>query len=467
MAGLAATTRLALMGKRVLCLESHSKAGGLNSYYKKDGYPFDVGLHSLTNFADPSRSTHRKRPFVKLLRQLRLSYDDWKLCPVSYSMVKFGKEQIRFNNDLNTLRESIASLFPEPSALEGLEKLHEHIQTQLNNFLEEEPFVSAREVLQQDFFPHHPELIEMLLCPVLFYGSARERDIDFHQFMIIYSALFLEGISRPQEGIRPIIQLLLTKIEKEGGEILFKTPARSIQKLEDGSFLITGTKEKSWRALQVISTLGHAETLKQLDWPEKDELEVQEEKFPAGKFSFVEIQLLLKDSSPWGNEGLDCCNLYYNESKTSFDYSCPKGLWRTDNAILSLPHNFGPNHYGQGKQGLIRLTLMANYQEWMSLNSNDYAKAKEQLLEDAIELIEKITGVGITKDNIELADIFTPKTVQKYTRHLGGAVYGGPNKSKDGKTFVPGLYVAGTDQGYLGIVGAMLSGVLVANRYFH
>ena len=62
-------------------------------------------------------------------------------------------------------------------------------------------------------------------------------------------------------------------------------------------------------------------------------------------------------------------------------------------------------------------------------------------------------------------DAFTPKTIHKYTGHLNGAVYGSPCKIKDGKTPVKNLFICGTDQGFLGIIGATLSGISMANRH--
>ena len=48
---------------------------------------------------------------------------------------------------------------------------------------------------------------------------------------------------------------------------------------------------------------------------------------------------------------------------------------------------------------------------------------------------------------------------------MNGAIYGSPTKRRDGVTPYEGLYLTGTDQGYLGIVGALISGVAMANRH--
>ena len=62
-------------------------------------------------------------------------------------------------------------------------------------------------------------------------------------------------------------------------------------------------------------------------------------------------------------------------------------------------------------------------------------------------------------------DSVTPKTIKKYTGHLNGAVYGSPQKIKDGKTPVGNVFICGTDQGFLGIIGASLSGISMANLH--
>ncbi|MFI5336925.1 MAG: phytoene dehydrogenase, partial [Opitutales bacterium] len=67
--------------------------------------------------------------------------------------------------------------------------------------------------------------------------------------------------------------------------------------------------------------------------------------------------------------------------------------------------------------------------------------------------------------NLLTTDMFTPRTVQRFTGHLNGAIYGAPRKLRDGRTHLRNLYLCGTDQGFLGIIGAMLSGISMANYH--
>jgi phytoene dehydrogenase-like protein len=62
-------------------------------------------------------------------------------------------------------------------------------------------------------------------------------------------------------------------------------------------------------------------------------------------------------------------------------------------------------------------------------------------------------------------DIFSPLTIERYTWHLNGTVYGSIDKTRDGTTKVAGLFIIGTDQGFLGIIGSILSGISMANLH--
>src|SRR5438552_18898848 len=85
MSGLAAAIRLAYFDKKVLVLERHYAAGGLNSFYALGGHQFDVGLHAMTNYVPPGT---RGAPLPKIYRQLRLTPGASALDPQLRSAVR-------------------------------------------------------------------------------------------------------------------------------------------------------------------------------------------------------------------------------------------------------------------------------------------------------------------------------------------------------------------------------------------
>src|SRR6187455_1949175 len=109
MSGLAAGIRLAYYDQRVCVLERHTTIGGLNGFYRLRGRDYDVGLHALTNVTAKGA---KRGPLARLLRQLRMSWDDLALAPQIGSEVVFPGVRLRFDNDLELLRTEVAREFP-------------------------------------------------------------------------------------------------------------------------------------------------------------------------------------------------------------------------------------------------------------------------------------------------------------------------------------------------------------------
>ena len=204
MSGLAAGIRLAYYGQKVCILEKHAISGGLNSHYSKDGRRFDVGLHAMTNFV---KKGVKAAPLSKLLRQLKIRYDELDLVEQSYSLIEFPGVKVRFANDFGLMAEDIRKEFP--GEVDGFLKLVEHVKNYDDVSLNAD-YVSSREVVAT--FIKDPVLLDMIFCPVMFYGSAVEDDMDFSQFCIMFKSLYLEGFCRPQIGVRHLLRILQKKI---------------------------------------------------------------------------------------------------------------------------------------------------------------------------------------------------------------------------------------------------------------
>src|SRR5688500_283135 len=109
MSGLAAGIRLAYSEQRVCILARHTTIDRLNSFYRLLGRDYDVGLHAVTNYAAKGE---KKGPLARLLRQLRLAWDDFALAPQIGSTIAFPGVRLDFNNDLCLLESEIARVFP-------------------------------------------------------------------------------------------------------------------------------------------------------------------------------------------------------------------------------------------------------------------------------------------------------------------------------------------------------------------
>lgn len=453
MAGLAAGIRLALGGKEVIILERHNASGGLNSFYSQDGRKFDVGLHAMTNYVPKGT---KGTPLTKLLRQLRIPYDALDLCPQNGSRIHFPGCQLRFNNDFALFESEIAAAFPRQ--IDGFQALAEEVRT-LDAFNLGAIPSSARAAVQRHITD--PLLEDMLFCPVMYYGSAQEHDMDYGQFAIMFRSLFFEGFARPLDGVRVIIKLLQDKYRSLGGVRKMKCGIREIQTqggkasavvLDNGSVITADT---------ILSTAGAVETARLCTDQTADAAADN-----IGQLSFTET-ITVFDRPP-ADFGWDDTIIFFNTAER-FRYARvePDRLVDPTSGVICFPNNY---QYGEGRQleeGFLRVTAMANHDAWCALDEDTYRAQKAHWYAE----LQMVT-LGLlpeAKMNLEAhriaSDMFTPRTVRKYTGHLNGAIYGAPGKIKDGRTHLDNLFLAGTDQGFLGIVGAMLSGISMANLH--
>jgi phytoene dehydrogenase-like protein len=282
------------------------------------------------------------------------------------------------------------------------------------------------------------------------YGSATEDDVDVQTFVILYRAVYLEGLSRPEGGIRSMLNLLVKRLKRTGAELRMGAGVRRVL-VRDGR--AAGVELESGEELLapvVLSSAGWVETMALAGRP-RPPAEV-------GRLSFVE-SIWVVDREP-RELGHTAATGFYSTSGRA-TYRRPDGLVDARTGVISSPNNFAAHE--PLREGMVRISVLANHACWSALAPGDYAEAKARAAEEAAEAVR--TFLPEWRDRAVFQDVYTPVTIARFTTHAAGAVYGSPTKHLDGRTEVDGLFLIGTDQGYLGIVGAMISGVAMANRH--
>ena len=471
MSGLAAGVRLAHYSRRVLVLERHRAIGGMNSFYRRGNRLVDVGLHAVTNYAPRGI----RGPLSKLLRQLRMSWDDFSLAPQCGSSVRFPGCVLRFSNDVEMLKSEIAAAFP--NQVDGFERLIGRI-VDYDLFGSPECSVSARGVVSE--LITDPLLAEMIFCPLLYYGGPSGRDLDFGQFSVLFRSIFLEGFGRPRSGIRQILRRLVDRFCGMGGELRLKTGVRRLivrgERIE-AVVLDDGTE---LRARRILSSAGWPETLRMCETTSAGDRTERNVPVPAvGQMAFVETISVL-DRSP--------AELGINETATFFSrtdrlhYEPAEGPIDPRSGVICCPDNY---RYDEPlDEHSVRITALAGYDAWNRLGSAEYRLEKRWCLERLIDAVTgATTAVGGTaggeggehvaagaiipdfRAHVTETEVFTPMTIRRFTGRLHGAIYGAPEKRYDGTTHLANLFLCGTDQGLVGIIGSLISGITIANRH--
>jgi len=463
MSGLAAGIRSAYYDQRVCILERHTTIGGLNSFYRHRGRNFDVGLHAVTNFTPKGT---RKGPFARLLRQLRLRWDEFALSPQVGSSVAFPDVRLRFNNDPRFLESEIERCFPRQK---------DNFQRLLGKILDYDDIdqrafsISARQVVGETI--DDPLLIDMLFCPLMWYGNAREQDMDWGQFCIMFRSILLEGFARPLQGVRPILKMLVKKYRDLGGKLKLRCGVKNIEVSGRNAVGVTLDDGQEITGKRVLSSAGWAETMRMCQ--AEDQLKTSD----TGQLTFVEaISVLDRPPSKLGHNDTI---VFFNDSDT-FSWEKSDDLCDVHTGVVCSPDNFvygeadatknadvgvnGAKANGKkATEGTVRITAIANFDQWASLSDEQYELEKcrwyDRIVASAARFVPDFRGHVID------TDVFTPKTIHRFTWHDKGAVYGSPQKRLDGTTHLKNLFICGTDQGFVGIIGAIVSGISMANRH--
>jgi phytoene dehydrogenase-like protein len=448
LSGLAAGVRLAMAGRGVTLLERHSLWGGLNSFFKHGGRRFDTGLHALTNF---HRAGERTGPLARALRALRIPREALELCEQTTSSVAFrvGEDLVRlsFSNDPELLESEIARAFP--GRLDAWRAL---LATLSPYGAPREPEPGARARLHA--LLGDPLLAEMLFCPPCFYGSAREHDMDWDAFGVLFRSIFLEGLARPAGGIRTLLDALRARLAEEGGRIETHT---GVARILTHSGRVRGVALDDGRELEcecLLSSAGLLETLALLDEPPALDPAPR-----AGAISVLETQVVLDRRT--AELGHTATIGFFNVGER-FRYASPAAigaLCDEASGVVCSPDNYaGVRDLAEGR---LRVSLLADARGWEALAVDDYAREKARWSERALDAAAPF---AFDPRPHEVArDTFTPRTLRRYTGHVNGALYGSPDKRRGGEIGVAGLRLIGNDEGYPGIVAALVSGIGVAS----
>jgi phytoene dehydrogenase-like protein len=254
---------------------------------------------------------------------------------------------------------------------------------------------------------------------------------------------------------------LLQKFQELGGKKRLTCEVQHI-KTENGK--VEGVTLSSGEFIgcnSILSTIGYPETVKLYD---KNHFETT----PKGQLSFCEA-IAIFDQQPQEYGWND--TIVFFEKNPHFSYKKSSNEIKRSSGVICLPNNFNYTDNRSLKEGILRVTALANYERWKALSDSAYQSMKKYcfdvLIEQAVNILgNKYLDFKTWRNNLLDRDFFTPLTIERFTGRVNGAIYGSPKKIYDGVLPIKNLFLCGTDQGFLGIIGAMLSGISIVNQHF-
>ena len=351
LSGLAAAIRLARFNEDVLLLEKHNRIGGLNSYYYRNNRLFETGLHAITNYAEKG---NKRAPLNRLLRQLKIHRDEIGFREQITSEICFpGRESLVFSNQFEEIQEDVCVKFKQDA--QGFCNLVNHLDS-VDPF-SHGPYRSTRKVLAT--YLKSPLLTDMLLCPMLYYGSSWENDLDFKQFTILFRSIYQEGFFRPAGSIKDFLDLLVCRFKEFGGTIRLNS---GVKRILTRSRKIIAVELESGERIDCrfsVSTVGLDETRTLLG-----EATDQQD---SRRLGFTESIFQLPDTSRSILPSDRTCIFFNTASR--FRYEIPETVVDFNSGVISLPFNFKGETITDGFVE-VRTTNLANYRLWKEAASD-------------------------------------------------------------------------------------------------
>ncbi|MGL5244507.1 MAG: phytoene desaturase family protein [Sarcina sp.] len=427
--GLTAASRLAVLGYKVGIFEQHFIPGGYATNFKRKGYNFDVSLHGIGGLEKGGNVYNILSNCGVMKKIIPLKNN------IAYS-VMCNNELIEIPNDYEKYKELFIGRFP--SEENNINRLFNAINKFSNGFkkfiLEKDKSVfnlmhkdvilfmswsgkTTYEVIND--YVKNEEFIKLFTTLWPYYGLP-PKELSALYFFIPWLSYHMHGKYYIAGGAQSLSDAFVEVIRNNNGLVCLRS---TVQKILDDGEKVTGIRLNNgdeFLAKWIISNVNPINTYKMLA---KDLLSSSEvDKIKNSKIGCTLSQLYL---------GLDCNPkelgipkdevFFFENDYAEEDYKLALNNNYEEAGFLLTNYSSMDITLNDENKGVITVTYIDNYDYW-STNKDEYEKQKEDVTKRMIKRLEKYyKDLG---KHIVVAELGTPRTMERYTKNPKGAVYG-------------------------------------------
>ncbi len=500
LSGLTAGAKLALRNKKVLLLEQHNTVGGHAAGFKRKGFFYDAGVINLVY-------PH----VVGYLESLNIK-DKVKLAEHTSSFRVKGKSF--FVSSLDELFDKFAQVFPEDAA--GIRSFFDYLKPAYE-------IIKLVDVIGDPYsysgFKRFSRLVKFALkmpkgtlsilkeFSSLKVGDVLDRyfdkDSDFYnymQFIGCYKGVtFLNFIGMvnffikeryPVSGFQGLSDEIAGVILRNGGEIITAAKVKKIEIKNRRAVGVEWEKDGETKTVSCRNVVSAADLKKTFfNLIGRDNLsKVFSDRLGDIKMSetFIILYLGLNvkpevlRSNLDDNEHLIYCDYIFNPNRDVID----KDFFKRSSFALFSSSLINPEHAPEGKSNLL-LIAECPTDDWMKswgiengARTDKYKELKVAVTGQLLDRLEKIIPDVADRDNVEVCELGTPFTIERYTGNENGSSSGFTwdqditftKESTHGKHFyrykgLSNLFFCGHQTIFMGgVAGAMGSGSFISKK---
>lgn len=490
MGGMTSAAMLAKLGQRVLVLEQHYTPGGFTHVFKRPGYEWDVGVHAVGEV-----TTHTA--LGRLLHHLTDGRLEWASLGETYDEFTFpGGFRIGFPNHPSKFRSALIEAFPdEERAIDAyLAEVQSVAKSMRGYYLSRAlpgwmQLVADRTVAAEAqrhlerrtsdvvaSLTDNEHLRTLFTAQWGYYGSAPSRSSFAIQALVVKH--FSHGGFYPVGGSRRIAVELLRTVADAGGWTRIRADVAEILVERGEAVGVRLADGEEIRAGRVISAAGVQSTVTRL-LPEASRPSGWGAEVAALPPASAHVCLYVGFKGDIRAHGASSANQWFYQT-----WDCEQSDWlvapgesppEAPCLYCSFPslkdpaHEPGPElrHTGEVVT-FVPWDVFAPWRDapWRNRGA-DYETFK-QSLSDAL-LAQFLRHMPQLEPFVDYVELSTPLSTDHFVRPQRGSIYGiepTPERFRcetlKPRTPIKNLYLSGSEVASVGVMGAMVGGVLAA-----
>nr|XP_046187969.1 all-trans-retinol 13,14-reductase-like [Oncorhynchus gorbuscha] len=516
--GLGLAVLLAKVGKRVLVLEQHDRAGGCCHTFTEKGFEFDVGIHYIGDLLE-------HKPFRCMLDQLTNGQLQWEPLDNPFDQVVLGPPENRRTYPIysgrNRFPDELKKFFPgEEAAIDEYMRLVKKagrsvwflcllklvpvplakflVYTGLANRLSFFFRMASRSVTEVvNELTENNDLRAVFSYVFGTYGNMpKDGSFSMHSLLVCH---YLTGAWYPIGGASEIAYHMIPIIEKAGGAVLVRAPVNRILFNDNneaiGVSVMKGQEEIHVHAPMVISNAGIFNTYQKLLPKELQAMPAIQKQLGMMKNGEGGLSIFLGLTGTKEDLGLKADNywIFTEHNLDELVVTYLKG--NREESARSVPLLFVASPSAKDPtweerspgKSTLSLVSFANYEwfeEWkddkVTNRGTDYNELKQIFCDSILEVVMSVFP-KITRDKVEFIEAGTPITNTHYIGAPKGEIYGADHGTARfsaecsatvrPQTPLKNLYLTGQDVfvcGFAGaLAGALTCGSVILNRNLH
>jgi all-trans-retinol 13,14-reductase len=488
MGGMTTAAMLAKMGKRVLVLEQHYVPGGFTHSFRRRGYEWDVGVHAVGEVTEHTMTGR----LLTLLTDGRL---EWASLGDVYDEFYFPDGfRIGFPDSPEKFREALVAAFPgEARGIDDyLDEVRDVARAMKTYYLARavpkrfgpllDHTIGRRAQKYLDLptaeaiarFTADPRLQAVLTAQWGYYGSLPSRaSFAMHALVVRH---FLYGGYYPAGGAKEIARGLLSTVAAAGGWTRVRADVEEILIEGDRAVGVRLRGGEEIRAARVVSACGIQSTVMRL-LPQRFRGEQWVREVEGLDPAPAHVCVYLGFKGDIRKTGAGSANKWFYETWVS-----ERDIWSiydpdADTPVLyvSFPslkdprHDPGPEQRHTGE--IVTFVPWSMFGEWRDTEWKDRPQKYDELKQRVQQklLAQFFRHMPELEPMLDYAELSTPVSTRHFVRPVMGSIYGLEPTPRRFRTAwlrprapIENLFFSGSEVTTVGVMGAMMGGVLAA-----